>query len=32
MMQEVPFFRGPAICFDSEQAAFQGIMTGQVRW
>lgn len=29
--QEVPFFRGPAICYDSEQAAFHGIMTGQVR-
>ena len=31
LKQEVPFFRGPAICYDSEQAAFHGIMTGRVR-
>lgn len=29
--KEVPLFRGPAICYDSEQAAFEGIMTGQVK-
>ncbi|TFJ80814.1 hypothetical protein NSK_007991 [Nannochloropsis salina CCMP1776] len=28
--KEVPYFQGPAICYNSEQAAFEGIMTGQV--
>jgi dihydroxyacid dehydratase/phosphogluconate dehydratase len=27
----LPLFKGPAIVFDSEQQAFQGVMTGKVR-